>query len=249
MTRSIAAALVVLLLAGATGCTTKTTHVRERVAVARPSDGLVIRTYEVPEDSAERYASVLRHLLFGTKKGELAARVGVLPDGRLVVVGPMSIQQGVEELVAGMKQLPQGPETVGITYWVVAARSAAELSLDPSLREIGDPLAELSKREGGLAFRAIDKIAVRSSSDARASHDGRRTEIQQTVHAQGDELLADLKIRSSAARSGPLDTQVPLVPGKPIVLGEMGVEPDLWPDGGEPVRTRVFYVVRAHIDG
>jgi hypothetical protein len=243
------AALVALLLAGATGCTTKTTHVRDTVTVSRPAEDVVIRAYDVPEGSAERYQSVLQHLLSGTKKGELAARVGATPDGRVVVAGPESIQQGVEKLIAGLKQLPEAPETVGITYWVVAARSAEQLSLDASLREISDPLTELSKREGGLAFRAIDKIAVRSSNDASASHDGRRTMVKQHVQTQAGKLMAELKIRSSDARSGPLDTRVPLLSGKPIVIGEMGVDPDLWPDGGEPARTRVFYVVRAHIDG
>lgn len=249
MTKTIPAALAVLLLAGAAGCTTKTTHVRETIAVPKHTNATVIRTYEVPKGSAESYRATLRQLLLGPKKGEVTARVGVLPDGRLAVVGSQQLQKGVEKLIAGMKQLPASPDTVGITYWVVAARPAAELSFDPSLREISESLAELSKREGGLAFRAIDRVAVRSANDAHATHDGRRTEIRQTVRTEAGIMMANLRIQSSAVRSGPLDTRVPLVPDQPIVIGETGVEPDLWPEKSEPARTRVFYVVRAQVDG
>jgi len=249
MSKSTIAALTALLLASAAGCTTKTTHVRDTIAVPMPTDDVVIASYEVPAGKAETYRSMLHQLLLGKKKGELFARVGVLPDGRIAVVGSKRIQAGVAKILASMKQMPAPPDMVGVTYWVVAARAAPELSLDPSLQEISATLAELSKREGGLAFRAVDRVAVRSSNDAHATHDGRRTEIRQTVRTEAGTMMADVSIRSSAVRSGALNTRVPLPPNEPIVIGETGVEPELWPEEADPARTRIFYVVRARVDG
>ncbi len=60
--------------------------------------------------------------------------------------------------------------------------------------------------------------------------------------------MADIKIHSAALRNGPFETRVPLTADKYVVVGEMGVSPDLWPSGGEPAATRMLYLLRAQIE-
>jgi hypothetical protein len=247
MNRISASAVCAAMALSATACTTKTTHVRETIATQRPDRELVIRSYQVPANGAERYRAMLRNLLISPNKDDLLARVALAPDGRLVVVGRESVQKGVKELLDGMLKQPDAPPSVELTYWVVAARPSKDSSLDESLGEIGDSLRALSKAQGGLSFRAIDRIAIRSMADSSARHDGRRTEINQNVQQINGQLVADMRIHSVAARAGNLDTRVPLEPQRAVVIGEMGVDPELWPSGGDAADTRLFYIVRATI--
>jgi hypothetical protein len=246
MNRFFGPTLGALLALGSTACTTRTTHVRETIATQKQDGDVVIRSYEVPAKSAERYRAMLRNLLISPAKDQLFARVALAPDGRLVVVGRESVQRGVKELLDGMLKQPDAPPSVEVTYWVVAARPSTAPSLDASLGEIGDSLRALSKQQGGLSFHAIDRIAVRSLADSSAKHDGRRTEIEQNVQQVNGQLVADVRIHSNAARAGRFDTRVPLVPEQPVVVGEMGVDPDVWPGAeGATGDTRLFYIVRA----
>jgi hypothetical protein len=67
------------------------------------------------------------------------------------------------------------------------------------------------------------------------------------VQQVNGQLVADLRIRSVAARAGRFDARVPLVAEQPVIVGEMGVDPEVWPDGGTTADTRLFYILRATI--
>jgi hypothetical protein len=248
MNRTASIALALTLGAAATGCTTKTTHMRETIATSKLQPELELRAYDVPKGSAERYRTLLQQLLSGGKRHDAVARVAVGPDGQLVVAGPKAVQQGVSKILESAHTIP-GAASVELTYWIVAARPAPTLTFDDSLKDIGVPLAALSKSHGGLAFRSIDRISMRSSPSTSASHSGRRTEVRQTVRQVEDKLEAELRIRSNTAHAGWVDTLIPLAPSQPVIVGDMGVDPDVWPGSEGEGDTQLFYLVRANVDG
>lgn len=223
---------------GAAGCTpawakSDTT----KSARKRPARALKIKAYEVPEGSAERYRSMARTLL-ATKNGKRSlGRVAVAPDGRVVVVAPTSVHDDLAPLFAPTRALGTPPTEVSLTYWVIGAKRASTTTTDALLAEVGAPLEKIAERDGAHAFRLVDRIAVQSTTDARAAHSGQSTDVRQSLHARGSVLVADLQIRTRAAEVGPLDTSIAIVPNTAMVIGETAVADD----------ERLIYLVRATV--
>ncbi len=202
--------------------------------------GFRIRAYDVPDGSAVRYRSMARTLLKGSRsRGEVA----IAPDGRLVIAASASVHADLASLFERTGEVAPAPVAVALTYWVVSAkRASAPVTApvtEPALAEIGDSLSALSKRQGGLSFRLVDRIAIQSSTEARASHRGERTEVEQLLQSRGGVLVADLKIRTEAGKVGSLSTRVAVVPDKAMIIGETAV--------GEGTDETLIYLVRATV--
>jgi hypothetical protein len=200
--------------------------------------GWEIRAYDVPAEAAERYRVMARTLLRSDGKRS-RGHATVAPDGRLVVFASSGVHEDLAKLLAEPREVPAEPAAISVTYWVVGAKRAtgeASAPTDPGLKEVRSSLDALSKREGGLSFRLLDTVALRSSTDDLAEHDGERTDVRQSLRTEGGRLVAELRIRTRAAKVGQLATRLDLVPDKPVVVGETAIA-----DSDE----RLIYLVRA----
>ncbi len=206
-----------------------------------PTAALVLRTYDVPAGSGQRLRSVLKEVLWFGAEGKDAStwvgRVDVGPDGRLIVLAPESVHEGVKALVAsvvskGIKE----PETVTLSYWVVVGTPGAESQPMPA--ELEPALAEVKKAEGALGFTLIEKLTVSSLSGERGDLNGRDTSVEQYVTNVDDALTADLRLERFGQR---IRTRVRLAAGKVVVLASSGTPTK---EPGDAAK-RVFFIVKA----
>ncbi len=207
-----------------------------------PTAALVLRTYDVPAGSGQRLRSVLKEVLWFGAEGKDAStwvgRVDVGPDGRLIVLAPESVHEGVKALVAsvvskGIKE----PETVTLSYWVVVGTPGADQP-QPMPAELEPALAEVKKAEGALGFTLIEKLTVSSLSGERGDLNGRDTSVEQYVTNVDDALTADLRLERFGQR---IRTRVRLAAGKVVVLASSGTPTK---EPGDAAK-RVFFIVKA----
>lgn len=128
-------------------------------ATATPAPGgippnLQLRSYEVPNQGAQRLRGVLMQLLwFGSDSkdsNKYVGRADVGPDGRLIVLAPESVHEGVKAIVASVTAHPvKEPGTVRIDYF--SGLSTAQMA-----EALGIPPGTVSSRRS-LAMAALEK--------------------------------------------------------------------------------------------
>jgi hypothetical protein len=248
------ALITILLLAAPTGCRT---HEKEtRVEAQAPEAGepqVVLRSYEVPEGQGQQVNAILSSVFRGVKD-KVAARAALTPDGQLVVVAPEGIHQGLQGLLGKMKgRAPIAPASVEITYWLVVGRPSATAANDPRTKEVSAALDAVAAAQGPMEFALLEKLQVRTLSDARGHTTGRHARVHQIASVNDGKVVADLDCATS--NDSRFETRVAIEPGKLLVLGQAGFEP---PPGMWPIRagarttttdSTLFYVVRANIEG
>lgn len=221
-----------------------------------PADpnALVIRTYSVPGNAKELQRSVA-----GILEDDGTARS--LSDDTLVVTAPVSLHEGIAELVAAAAADPgasgAASPTVAFDYWAIVARPAATAATD-ALRSpaLSDALAEVTGVHGPLEFAVVDTARLSSTADGGpAGISGRRLGVRQrVVTVKDDTVVADLELQVQnemrPLRNG-LETRVRLSPGDVVVLGQAAYDtangwlPDGWRAADDVM---LFYVVTASID-
>jgi hypothetical protein len=177
-------------------------------------------TYEAPAPIADKVAGVLRSLL---AEGEPpAGRVAALPGGRIVVVAPASIHEGIRSFIASVRSgpLPPPPAAIRIRYWLVLGRPAATPNGIEQLGEAAPAMEAAMVATGPLDLRLLDRVELISLENEHASAEGRRAEIGQLAARAENGIFADLRIGTRAQ----LDTRVLLEPGKLVVLGQVGYD-------------------------
>lgn len=220
-----------------------------RGVTSQPAPGsvptnLVLRTYEVPSGGAQRLRSVLKELLWfgadGKDSSKFVGRADVGPDGRLIVLAPESVHEGVKALVASVTAKPvKEPGTVHLTYWVVVgAPGKSDAPPAPALQELAPALAEVEKNEGPMSFTLVEKLQVGSLSGERGSLNGRDTSVRQFATVVDGQLTADLQLERMAQK---LETRVRLEPGQLVVLASSGAPTRDQTDSGRSV----YFLVRA----
>lgn len=223
-------------------------HSADAASVNGVPSNLVLRSYDVPNNGAQRMRGVLRELLwFGGETKEANRYVGradVGPDGRLIVLAPESVQEGVRALLAseGAKKLKE-PGTVRIDYWVVAATPGGDGSVPSALQEVSGALAEVQKRDGAVTFTLLEKLSASGLSNEWGSIDGRDTHVRQFANLSDDQLIAELDLQRSGQR---LQTRVRLVPGTVVVLASAGMASK---EPADANRSLYFLVRAAPLDG
>ncbi len=99
MTRTLVAVLAVLSFAACESRSSTSTN-----SVNGVPTNLVLRTYDVPNNGAQRLRGVLKDLLWfgseGKDSNKYVGRADVGPDGRLIVLAPENVHEGVKTLVA-----------------------------------------------------------------------------------------------------------------------------------------------------
>lgn len=205
---------------------------------------LVLRSYDVPNGGAQRLRSALKELLYfgsdGKDSNKYVGRADVGPDGKLIVLAPESVHEGVKALVASANAHPVAePGTVRLNYWVVVgAAGKSDAALAPNLAEVAPALAELEKSDGPMSFTLVEKLQVSSLSGERGRLNGRDTSVRQFATVVDGQLTADLELERMAQK---LETRVRLEPGQLVVLASSGAPAKDQVDTGRSV----YFLVRA----
>lgn len=185
-----------------------------------PPNPPVLATYEAPGPIADKVAGVLR-LLVAEGENPLG-RVASLPGGRIVVVAPASIQDGVRNFLETVRNgpVPPPPAAVRLRYWLVLGRPAAQPAGLERLGEAAPAMEAVMGATGPLDVRLLDRVELISLENKHGMAQGRRSEITQRVARTENGFFADLRIGTRAR----LDTRVLLEPGKLVVLGQVGYD-------------------------
>ncbi|MDP1829403.1 MAG: hypothetical protein Q8L48_39420 [Archangium sp.] len=205
---------------------------------------LVLRSYEVPNGAAQRLRSVLRELLWfgseGKDSNKYVGRADVGPDGRLIVLAPESVHEGVKTLVASVTANPlKEPGTVRLSYWVVVGTPGkSEVPLAPGLAEVAPALAELEKNDGPMSFTLVEKLQLGSLNGERGQLQGRDTNVRQFTSVVEGQLTADITLERMAQK---METRVRLEPGQIVVLASSGAPTRDQTDSGRAV----YFLMRA----
>lgn len=205
---------------------------------------VVLRGYDVPAGRAEELARVLSGAMPRDASNNQIARVTSSPDGRVLVVGTLGIQKGVEGVLAeAMKHPASPPPTVDMSYWLVTGRSAAksgETSAD--LKEVGTALDAITKVDGPMEFTLLEKVRLASMSDERAEgRSGRVDRFEQVASVSAGKVIADVTIDVVGVPM--IRTRVQLTPDQFLVLGESSLDDPKNPGA------RLYYIVRPAVRG
>jgi hypothetical protein len=189
---------------------------------------------------------VLRELLWfgsdGKDSNKYIGRADVGPDGRLIVLAPESVHEGVKALVASVTANPvKEPGTVRIDYWVVSGLPGKSEAPAANLQEVAPALTEVEKNDGPMAFSLVEKLTVSSLSNERGSVDGRDAHVRQFTNVVDDQITADIDIERFGQK---LTTRVRIKPGVLTVLASAGMTVRGDPKEAQEPRT-IYFLVRA----
>ncbi|MBL9105752.1 MAG: hypothetical protein JNL82_32825 [Myxococcales bacterium] len=214
-------------------------------------DAALLRTYAVPPQQARSLERALASALSTGKDTPPRGTVERLPDGKLVVVAPPGIHEGVAALVAGLDAgAPAPAHTAEIDYWVVVGEAAGE-SGGVEGSELTPALQAIVRDQGPMRFTTLEKVRVASLIDESASVHGNRLEVGQVVTDVGGRLVADVDLTIDPSADFDPDqrchrgacksfrTRVHVNPGQLLVIGQTG----LAAPAGAAGRS-LFYVVR-----
>lgn len=238
MTRTLVAALLSILAFAA--CDSR------RPSTEFPVNGvpsnLVLRTYDVPNNGAQRLRSVLKDLLwFGSEEkgaNKYVGRADVTPDGRLIVLAPEAVHEGVKMLVSSITAKPVAePGTLTLNYWVVIG-APGKSETPPTLAEIAPALAELEKNDGPMSFTLVEKLQVSSMANDRGKINGRDTSVRQFTSVNDGQLVAEIELERQMQK---VETRVRLKSGQMVVLASSGVPTRDQSDSGHSM----YFLVRA----
>jgi hypothetical protein len=233
------------------GCTTKEVHYQPSAQPATDPP-LVLRAYAVPSGYAQQMNAVLSGVFQPLKEDEKrVARAQLTPDGQLLVLGPEGVHRGVEALMKDMssRQAPPPPETIEMSYWIVAATPAPTTEISSSLVRIHDVLSLVGEEHGPLKFELIETLRVSSLRDEHAHGAGAFSQVRQRASIQVDgsaerAVIADVDLRVGPAA---LETRLSLRPDQTVIIGQAGIDTSDF----KPLPTQraghhtLFYIVRA----
>lgn len=198
--------------------------------------------YEVPPGTARDLRSALNNALQGSGKEGVEAfgRASLAPDGRLVVLAPEKIQQGVRSMVEQVARKPAAvPARADMTYWFVAGKRAEKAELPPSLAEIKPALDELVRTQGPMQFRQIEQLKISTLSGENGSARGATSRVNQEPAVGSGVVMARVNL---SVGSKNLDTTLQIKPRQLVVLGQSN-----WSDKEGDAEEALFYVVRADV--
>ncbi len=224
-----------------------------RAAEAPPPNGappanLVLRSYDVPNNGAERLRGVLKELLWLNANGKEASttyigRADVAPDGRLLVLAPESVQEGVRALVTSVSTKPvKPPGTLRLAYWAVlgAPNKGDPAPLEEALKEVAPALAEVEKTDGRQTFSLLEKLSSSALSGERAWLSGRDVNVYQYASIEQGVVVAEVKVERPRLGQR-YEARVQLKAGQLVVLASAGSASK---EPNEAGRT-VYFLLRA----
>lgn len=230
-------------------------------AVAAPepvSDEPLLRTYTVPPEQARAIDRALSSALSTGKETPPLGTVERLPDGRLLVVAPPGIQDGIAALIRDLDPSKTPPvRTAEFDYWIVLAEPAEAATGVEVVPDIAPALRAITASQGPMAFSLLETMRLSSLLDEGAEADGNRMQARQVVSESDGRLIADLDL-SVATGSGDkihrvlctgdtckrLKSRIHLEPDQLLVVGQTGVAGE---GKAGAVPKTMFYIVRGRL--
>ncbi|MFT3712950.1 MAG: hypothetical protein QM817_35305 [Archangium sp.] len=245
MIRTLLASLAALFISCSTS--SRSTEINSPTPAGAVPSNLVLRSYDVPNGGAQRMRGVLRELLWfgsdGKDSNKYIGRADVGPDGRLIVLAPESVHEGVKALVANVTANPvKEPGTVRLDYWVVSGVPGKAEAPAGNLQEVAPALTEVEKNDGPMAFTLVEKLTVSSLSNERGSVDGRDTHVRQFTNVMADEITADIDLERFGQK---LATRVRIKPGVLTVLASAGMTTRGDSKDAPQDNRNIYFLVRA----
>jgi hypothetical protein len=224
------------------------------------SDPLVLQNYEVPTDIAEEVRAALAGALYQGDIMPPLGRATLMPNGRLVVSAPASVQRGVARIIHDITENKPGPTpTIGFEVWAVAATPGGAAQASAGLAELESALEVIRKAKGPMNFELLEKLSTTARSGAQDSNiRGAVSKMQVRAslrNAEDDKpvVAAKIQIRVSVNPGDPeasLEAQTEMRPGELLVIGQSGLA-NPRPSGnqaGTPQANRqIYYIVRASL--
>lgn len=222
------------------------------------ADEPLLRTYAVPPEQSRSLERALASALSTGKDLPPLGTVRRLPDGRLVVVAPPGIQDGVAAMLRDLDPNKAPPvRTAEFDYWIVLGEPADAAQGVDAIPDIAPALQAIAESQGPMKFGLLEQMHLSSLIDDDGEADGNRMQARQVVTEVGGRLVADIDLAVSVTGTGQhnlhvcmegcnrLKSRIHLDPGQLLIVGQAGVElPAGKPEHG---RKTMFYIVRGQV--
>lgn len=214
------------------------------------ADPVVLENYAVPPEIAEEVSRALSGALWRGQNDPPIGAVTLMPNGRLVVTAPASVQRSVSRIIDDITENKPGP-TPAITFdvWVVTATAGGNPQTPEALAEVGPALEVIRKAKGPQAFELLEKLSTvartgRDSSDVHGARSSMKVDAS-LRRAEDNQQLVAAKLRigiNGLGWNSGLEAQTEMRPGELLVVGQSALGS---PMGAPPSNKQVYYIVRA----
>lgn len=199
-------------------------------SASAPQEELVLRTYEVPNGTAvELRLSIGNLLRSASEEGGNIGNTAVLDSGRIAVLAPTSIHEGVEDIIQKIGQSGRDePSRIRFQIWLVKIQAGKNSNMPESLIPVQDSLQSVAENLGTATFSRIDYVEhiVRSGAqDASIGGHMLRGRVWDVL-ARGDKINAQFEFQSvrPGRPTGRIETEISFTTGETLVLGVVGAE-------------------------
>ncbi len=220
--------------------TDETPAAPDPVAETAPVDAEpVLRTYAVPPGRSEEVVRVLRHAFSQGADAPPRGTVNPLDDGRLVVLAPASVHEGIAGMCEDLEAVGSMPAvpTIAISYWLVLADPSGNGSTQGIPSALAPALEAIAAQDGEATFSLLESTRIASLHSAHAKARGLHANIEQVAAVADGAVVADIEIE--ADRGSGLETRLSLTPGELVVIGHA------WRPLDGDRDARLYYIVRA----
>jgi hypothetical protein len=215
---------------------------------------LAIRSYPVAPEIAGEMRSALEVAMASQ------GHVSVTTDGRVLVMAPESLQQGVRAIVQEVSmEKPAPTPMIRFELWAVSAvpGTAAGPDGSPGLAEIAPALGDLQKAREPLRFALLEKLALQARAGEndcliQGVRAGFRVSPTVRYGAKGAPVIAaKIEVQPvlnpifAARQPGSLKAVVELPPGQLLVIGQNSLPPG--PAGAPNSQSQLYYIIRASL--
>ena len=209
-----------------------------RLSSGEPSTAMELRTYDVPKGTIRPLATMIKDSLY-LDEGKTIGRATMTPDGRLAILAPHNVQEGVQQLIAEViKHPPTHDQTIDMHYYVVLGKPSSKPEPPPAgAVEIQGALDEIVRTQGPQTFTVAQRIELSSLNDEKSHVQADQLRVTQLAVQTPDGVYARIDVEF--AKVNTLETRVHLVPGRIVVLGAAGQRAGDTFDG-----STLYYIVR-----
>ena len=181
-----------------------------------------LAVYTAPSGMQQSLSEILNRSFsaVGGKDGRRVARIEVLPNGQLALLGPARVHQGMAKVIDSLGKAAAPPaENASLSLWIVLAAPSEKKTTSPGLTEITDVIQDLALAEQ-MTLHLLEKIKVTAAVGAHSRNNGNFFSMEYGLFKIGDRNVAELQIRGEDGPHNQLDTRVYFKSGQTMVLGE-----------------------------